>query len=142
MLDTFGLLEADYIETGKVRFVIHPYYLGNPAMGLATEAALCAHDQGKFFEYEHLLYEKQGQIDYSPQSLVSLAGEVGLKQDTFSQCLRDRKYQDYLENARRAASNRGVKATPTFFINNRRVEGNQPYEVFKSLIEQELKLAQ
>ena len=45
-------------------------------------------------------------------------------------------------NARQAAVRRGVNSTPTFFINNQRLEGNQPYSVFERSIEQELAIAQ
>ena len=142
MLETFSLLEADYIDTGKVRFIVHPFNLGRPEMALATEAAWCAQDQGQFFEYEHALYENQGLIAYDQSSLIDLAAQTGLDRAAFSQCLSSRRHQADVENARQAAANLGVNSTPTFFINNRRVEGNQPYEVFKSIIDQELAAAQ
>ena len=142
MLETFSLLEADYIDTGKVRFIVHPFNLGRPEMALATEAAWCAQDQGQFFEYEHALYENQGLIAYDQSSLIDLAAQTGLDRAAFSQCLSSRRHQADVENARQAAASLGVNSTPTFFINNRRVEGNQPYEVFKSIIDQELAAAQ
>jgi protein-disulfide isomerase len=46
-----------------------------------------------------------------------------------------------VEKARQAASSRGVSSTPTFFINNQRIRGNEPYETFKRIIEQELAAA-
>ncbi len=142
MLETFSLLEADYIDTGKVRFIVHSFNLGRPEMALAAEAAWCAQDQGQFFEYEHALFENQGLIAYNQSSLINLTAQTGLERDAFSQCLSSRKHQADVENARRAAVNVGVNSTPTFFINNRRVEGNQPYEVFQSIIDQELAAAQ
>lgn len=111
-------------------------------MALATEAAWCAHDQGQFFAYEHALYENQGLIAYNQNTLADLAARVGLDRDGFSQCLSSRTHQADVENARRTAANRGVNSTPIFFINNRRVEGNQPYEVFQSIIDQEVAAAQ
>jgi protein-disulfide isomerase len=140
VLDKLPLLEAEYIETGKLKFVVHPFFL-RPETMLPAEAAWCAHDQGKFFEYEHALYEKQGTA-WGEGNLVELAGELGLNRETFAQCLSNRTHRAELQNAQRAAANRGVNATPIFFINNQRVEGNQPYEVFKQIIDQELTKAQ
>jgi protein-disulfide isomerase len=120
-----------------MKYVVHPFHLGRPEMALATEAAWCAADQDKFFEYEHALYENQGTA-WNQSNLNDLAGDVGLSQETFSQCLSAGRHRADVENARQAAINQGISSTPTFFINNRRVEGNQPYETFQQIIEQEL----
>ena len=142
MLDKFPLLEAEYVDAGKLRYVAYPFNLGRPEMALATEAAWCAQDQGKFFEYQHALYENQGLIAYDQASLTGLAVETGLDVTAFTQCLTSGEHRADVEEARRAAANRGVSSTPTFFINNQRVTGNQAYDVFQRIIEQELVLAQ
>ena len=111
-------------------------------MALATEAAWCAQDQGKFFEYQHALFENQNLIAYSQSGLTDLASETGLDTSAFSECLSSRIHQGDVENARRAAVNRGIDSTPTFFVNNQRIRGNQPYEVFVATIEQELAKAE
>ncbi len=115
--------------------------MGNPEIGRAVEAAWCAHDQGKFFEYQHALYENQG-MSLSPENLVALAGEVGVDQEALAQCLAAGTHRNDVGRAVQAAASRGVSSTPTFFINNRRVRGNEPYEVFQRLIEQELARSQ
>lgn len=137
MLEKFPLLEAEYIDTGKVKFILHPFHLGRPEMALAAEAAWCADDQAKFFEYEHALYENQGTA-WNQSNLTDLAVTVGLNRETFAQCLSSGTHRADVETARQAAIGQGISSTPTFFINNRRVEGNQPYEVFKQIIDQEL----
>ena len=109
-------------------------------MGLATEAAWCAQDQGKFFDYQHILYENQG-MSFNQNSLTELAVNVGLDKNAFVQCLSSGKHQTDVEKARQAANSRGVRFTPTFFINNQRIQGNEPYETFKRIIEQELAAA-
>ncbi|GAB4434423.1 MAG: hypothetical protein Kow0031_16160 [Anaerolineae bacterium] len=141
-LEKLDQIIADYVDTGKVRYVSHPYYLGNPAIGFATEAALCAGDQSAFPEYQRALFKLQGQIDYSNATLTEVATSLGLNADQFSQCLGDRKYQQMVEEGRQAGVNRGVNSTPTFYVNNQRVEGNQPLSVFQSIIDQELSIAQ
>lgn len=137
MLETMPLLEAEYIETGKVKYIVHSFNLGRPETALAAEAAWCAADQKKFFEYEHALYEKQGTV-WGQGNLVELAASVGLDRNALQQCLSDGTHRSDVENARQAAARRGVNSTPTFFINNQRVEGNQPIEVFRQIIDQEI----
>lgn len=136
-----ALLEAEYVDTGKVNYIVFPFHLGKPDKALATEAAWCAADQNEFFEYQRGLYDNFG-LTYNPGNLTALAAELGLNQTDFSQCLSSRSHRADVENARRSAASQGINSTPTFLINNRRVEGNQPYEVFQNIIEQELAVAQ
>lgn len=140
-LETFPKIQAEYIDTGKVRFVAASFHLW-PQTAVLTEAALCARDQDKFFEYGHQLFENQETIGPDPGGLADLAAGLGLNRETFAQCLSNGTHRAALADATRTAQNRGVSSTPTFFINNRRVDGNQPYETFKQIIEQELAKAQ
>jgi protein-disulfide isomerase len=141
-LEKLELIKTNYVDTGKIQYVVHPYYLGNPQIAVATEAALCAGEQGQYFEYEQALFQNQGSMGYDPNTLTDLAASLGLAQDAFRQCLSNRTYRNMVENGRDAGINRGVSSTPTFFVNNRRVEGNQPYDVFAQIIDQELSIAQ
>ena len=106
-------------------------------MILATEAAWCAADQAKYFEYQDALYENYG-VAFNHNNLMDLATGLGLDQDTFSQCLAGGTHKLALEEARQAAIRQGVNSTPTFFINNQRVEGNQDYAILQQIINQEL----
>ncbi|MBN1219479.1 MAG: DsbA family protein [Anaerolineae bacterium] len=142
ILNTLPLLEAEYVDSGKVKYVVHPYYLGDSTIGLATEAAWCAQDQGKFFEYQHALFENQGMMLLNQDSLVALANELGLDGNAVAQCLASGAHRTDVGQATQAAANRGVNSTPTFFINNRRIVGNKPYSEFQSIIERELAAAQ
>lgn len=142
VLEKFDTIKTEYIDTGKIKYVVHPYYLGNPQIEVAEEASLCANDQGKYFEYAHALFENQGKIDYDPNSLTDLAVSLGLNGDTFRQCLSNRTYQDVVEQGRQAAVRRGVNSTPTFFVNNQRIAGNVPLDEFRQVIDQELSIAQ
>lgn len=137
MLEKFSLLDAEYMQMGKVKFIVHSFNLGRPESALAAEAAWCAADQGKFFEYEHALFENQGAA-WNQGNLADLAGRTGLDQNALSQCLSNGTHRADVENARRAALGKGVNSTPTFFVNNQRIEGNVPIEEFKRVIDQEL----
>ena len=93
MLDTFGQLEVDYIATGKVRYIAHPFHLGSPEMALATEAAWCAQDQGDYFGYQHALFENQGRMTFNQITLADLAAKIGFDRSAFSDCLSSRTHQ-------------------------------------------------
>lgn len=142
MLEKFSLLEADYIETGKIRYIVHPFNLGRPETALAAEAAWCAQDQGDFFGFQHIVYENQGAIPFNQSTFTSLAAEIGLDKEAFAECLSSGTHRADVESARQAALSQGVDSTPTFFINNQRLEGNQPYQVFQRIIDQELAAVQ
>ncbi len=74
--------------------------------------------------------------------LTEAATTVGLDQGTFSSCLTKHTHQAELEKARQAAMSRGVDSTPTFFVNNRKINGSVSYEQFQQAIDRELEKAQ
>ncbi|MCB0191167.1 MAG: DsbA family protein [Anaerolineae bacterium] len=140
--EKFEQLKTEYIDSGQIKYVVHPYYLGNPQIGLATQAAWCAHDQGGFFEFQHAMFEQQGQIEYTTDAFAGLATELGLDGDALAQCVSDGTHSSDVESARQAATRRGVNSTPTFFVNNQRIEGNVPISQFESVINQEVAFAE
>lgn len=136
-LEKLPQIEAEYINTGKVKYVVAPFHLW-PETTVLTEAAMCAGDQGKFFEYGQKLFENQDSLGLTPDYLAGQAESLGLNRDTFSACLANGTHRGLVDEATRAALNRGVTSTPTFFINNQRVNGNISFEEFKGIFEQEL----
>jgi protein-disulfide isomerase len=101
----------------------------------ASEAAHCANAQGKFWEYHKKLMASS---DLSKASLQKLAGETGLDQKKFDQCLDSGTYKKDVEGDIAAGEAVGVDGTPAFFINGRRLSGAQPFEAFKEIIDEEL----
>jgi len=140
VLEKSDQLRQEFVETGQVKYVVHPYTL-RPETALATEAAWCAADQGQYFDYQRAVFDNFG-VPFTQAGLISVAENVELDQSAFASCLSSREHQLDVENARRAAAQRGVNSTPTFFINDVRFEGNQPYENFQQAINQALASAQ
>jgi len=122
----------------KVMFVFRDFPVhGGPSLK-AAEAADCAGDQGKFWEYHKLLFEKQTEW-YSNLSMLEIyASEVGLNVTKFKECLNSGKYEGEVMKDREDGAKAGVTGTPTIFVNGRKIEGAQPYEVFKQVIDEEL----
>lgn len=89
-----------------------------------------------------LLFEKQEEwaSQISPlRAFESYAMQLGLNAEKFHRCLQQGDTALQVENDLAEATRKGVVATPTFFINGRKLEGAYPYEVFKALIEEELR---
>jgi len=139
--ETLPQIEEEYIETGKVRFVFHNFpFLGEGSFR-AAEAALCAHEQGRFWDYHDRLFAdslERGRVVFSPENLKALAAELGLDTDRFNECVDTHKYSEMVGEDLEEGRGLGVRANPTFFINDRKVVGAQPYRVFKQIIEEEL----
>ncbi len=102
----------------------------------AALAARCAAEQGKFWQYQDLLFSSQEEL--SPDRLAHLATELGLQMEPFSQCLNAAKFQAQLEKDIEEAKKFGLNTTPTLVINNRLVSGAPPPDRFKQIIDEEL----
>jgi protein-disulfide isomerase len=136
------LIDA-YIATGKVYFEYHSFgvFIG-PESGRTAEAAYCAGDQQKFWEMHDIIFANQGAENagvFSDKYLTALAAKVGLDAGKFSDCFTSGKYSAKVNQDGVDAQAAGVKATPSFTINGKLVEGAQPFSVFQSEIEVLLK---
>ncbi len=131
-LDTLPLLVDRYVKTSKVKVVFR--LLSPPELSIAV---LCANEQGDFQEFNTFLYENIQDIK-SLDDLKKTANILELNQDDFDQCIDSGKYQEKAVNWFDQATSAGVEGTPTFFINNQEVVGNQPVAIFEEIIEQEL----
>jgi protein-disulfide isomerase len=100
----------------KVRFVFRPVNVINPPMsGIAAEAAHCAFDQGKFWEYHDLLYDRQPAASNS--DLKAYAAQLGLDTAQFNACLDSRQYESLVAADTQDALRQGLRGTPFFTIN-------------------------
>ena len=140
---SFEIINLEYIQTGKVNLVFKDFPLNGPDSVFAAEAAYCAEDQGKYWEYHDELYanwagEKTGWI--TKDSLNGFAKSVGLDLEKFDSCLVDHKYKNRVLALEKFANEIGVRATPTFLIFDDKkvikIEGNQPIDVFRRAIEE------
>jgi protein-disulfide isomerase len=135
-------VEEQYIKAGKVRFgFVNFAFLGSESTW-AAEAAECAADQNKYWEYHDKLYNSQSgenQGAFSKDNLKKFAQDTGLDIKAFNDCLDSGKYTSLIQVDTQASSAFGVQSTPTFLINGQPVVGAQPFEVFKQTIDPLLK---
>jgi protein-disulfide isomerase len=141
-------INETYIQTGKVALVFkHLPNRGFDSMPAAL-AAQCTQDQGKFWQFHNWLYEKQGPIDSgwaNKDNLKKLASQIsGLDMDKFDSCFDNQKYKSFIEDDIALAHSLGFAETPSFIVaksdgsNPQKIEGPQPFEAFKAVIDKEL----
>ena len=113
---------------------IHPLAQG------AAEAARCAGEQGKFWEYHDLLFANQNKLDRN--GLLEHARTLTLDEKQFDSCLTSERYKAQIEQDEQDGRHAGVNGTPAFFINGVFLNGAQPEATFETSIQDALALAQ
>jgi len=138
-LEVFGVVREIITKYGDQ---IHFVYRDFPVLDLhpdaqkAAEAGQCANEQGKFWPMHDKLFINQN--DLSLASLERYAEEIGLDIKVFKNCLNSNKYSKEVERDYLDGQILGVKGTPTFFINNFRISGAIPRDIFIGLIKKGL----
>ncbi len=141
---TGNQIEEEYVANDLVRIEFRNMAFIGPESVWAAEAAQCANDQGKFWEYHDKLFEKQrgeNSGGFSRDRLMRFAGELELDQEAFGECLDSHRHQQLVLDETEAAEAAGVNSTPWLFINGETVKGSQPFAVFQQVIEQKLEEA-
>lgn len=129
-------LQGEFPDT--VRFVFKDFPLRSHPNALpAALAARCAGVQGRYWEYHDLLFVAQP--DLSRDHLIAYARRLGLDAPAFTECLDTARFRDAVLADQREGREAGVRATPTFFINQRKIEGALPLDEFRDAIKQALR---
>ncbi len=136
----------NYVDTGKVKMYFKDFTIIGQDSVTAANAAHCAQEQGKFWEYHDTLYtnwsgENTGWA--SAANLIQFAKQLGLNQDQFNQCMTQAKYITVVQGSVSDANNLGLTGTPDFFIigpdnSVTKVVGAQPYSVFDEIFKSKL----
>lgn len=145
--DTFPELKKNYIYKGLVSFAYRHYPLPaelHPAARSSAEAAECANDQNKFWDYHNRIFEEQikkgeGTIEITDNDLISWAQDLGLDMNLFSDCFINKKNTQKIDADMSEAQKVNAASTPTFYINGQILVGAQPYQAFKTIIDEQLK---
>jgi len=102
-------------------------------------ASMCANDQGKFWEYHDVLFEKAREIN--DENIIKWAEELKLDMPKFKKCFTEKKYDAYVDKHFKSGQEYGVSSTPSFFINGIPVIGAKPKAEFETIIDEALKAA-
>ena len=119
---------------GKIRYVFRDYPLPFHSKARpAAVAANCAHAQGKYWELNQKLFA--GEL--TPEGMKKMATDAGLDAKKFDECVA-KNDQKSIDQDMADGSAVGVNGTPAFFINGRMLSGAQPFEAFKTIIDEEI----
>ncbi len=109
-----------------------------PESGWAAEAAECANEQGKFWDYANYVLTHQAGENvgaFSKENLKGFAQKVTLDMAKFNACFDSGKYAQMAQSENAQGQSRGVRATPTFFVNGQKIEGLLSAQQFGQLID-------
>lgn len=145
---TLPLIEENYIKTGKVKMVYRDMPLQiHPNAFPVHIAAECANDQGAFWEYHDLLFERQSEWNkLAPADLgakiLAYAEELELD-SSFATCMQSQSMVDEIRKDYSQGAAYGVTGTPSFFVGNDqdgfvKLSGAQPFSIFKEVIDSQL----
>ena len=140
--EVFPKLKEKYIDAGKVRFIMREFPLDNLAAA-ASMLARCA-PEDKVYPMVDMLFHTQEEWAYKQGNpvprLFEIAKQAGFTQESFDKCLTNQKLLDQVNAQRSRASEQfGVSATPTFFVNGKKLQGAPTMEAFDEAIEPLLK---
>jgi protein-disulfide isomerase len=128
-------LQADYKD--RIAFVYKDVPLPMHAHAQkAAEAAHCAGDQGKYWEYHDLLFASK---QYDVAQLKEHARTLKLDGKAFDQCLDSGAQAERIKTTVAEAQSIGLPGTPGFFINGRFINGAVDYQILQQIIEEELR---
>lgn len=144
--NTFPELKKNYIDTGKIRYYLKDFPLTSihPKAQKAAEAANCAIDQKKFWEFHDLLFKNQTALEDA--DLKKYAVDLGLNAAAFNSCLDSGKYTQKVTDSVKAGEKYGVRGTPSSWVGPIsgstvkaiEISGAQPFSAFQTEIDKAL----
>jgi protein-disulfide isomerase len=140
---TFEEIKKDYIDTGKLRYVSRNFPLDmHENAPRAAQAALCAADQGKFWEMRHVMIVNANQLQ--PTNINTYAADLKLDVGKMNDCITSGKYRAEVDQNIMEGRGAGVSGTPSFVLGRTdkdavdgvRIVGAQPYATFDSKLKE------
>jgi protein-disulfide isomerase len=123
---------------GRVRLVYKDFPLPSHSLAMpAHEAARCAGEQGRYWAYHDVLFERQPRFERD--DLVDYAVNLNLDRERFERCLDGRRFRGAVEADFAEGRDLGVRSTPTVRINGKPIVGAQPIDRFRAAIDDALR---
>lgn len=126
-----------YVSTGQVYFKYSPFSFIGPESFSAAEAAYCANDQGRFWDYHDMLFENwngENVGNFSDQRLIAFAEAINLDVNEFRSCYRGNTYRAQVQQDANYGTQQGVTATPTFSVNGQLVYSDTLFQTIDELL--------
>jgi protein-disulfide isomerase len=140
--ETLPRIKTKNVDKGLVKFVFRDFPITSihPHAQKAAEAAQCAFEQGKFWEYHDMLFaDFESWQREGTQEFKRIASDLGLDEAKFGECIDSEEYASEVQQDLKDGIAAGVTGTPTFFVNGVKISGAQPLSVFQEIIESQLR---
>ena len=141
--DVFPKIKAEFIDTGKVRYIFREFPLDiKAAAGSMLSRCIANGDSAKYFAVTDLLFRQQADwvMKNTTETLARIGKQAGLSQEQVESCLKDQALLDKIAaDQKYAAEVLKVDSTPTFFINGEKIKGETSIEEFEKRINPLLK---
>ncbi len=141
-VSTFPELQREYVESGRVRWIYVPIVTGSfPNGNEAARAGECAADQDRFPEMKDRLYISRADwtgTNRPAEVFAAIARDLDLDAAAFATCYNENAPAGRIRYNNLAASAAGIRATPTFVVDGRLIEGALPLERFRDLLDERL----
>lgn len=134
-------IEEEFVSTGQVRLQLRSVAMLGQESDLAAQAAECANDQGRFWDFHDTLYANQrgeNKGAFSSDNLKRFAEALELDTAAFDSCLDTGKYASTVRDDTEAARQVGVTSVPTVFVNGRAVADATNEDIMRAAIEEAL----
>jgi protein-disulfide isomerase len=122
--ETFPVLKREYIDTGKVRYVLRAEFPIGKQSGLATIALRCAPPEQYFVLYDKLMSQQPSWVsqEVRPEPIFKVAAQVGMTRAQFDSCRENRAMIAQLNWIKERGRTLGIIGTPNFFIQGKLVK--------------------
>jgi len=134
-------IEEEFISTGQVRVQLRPVAMLGEESDLAAQAAECANDQGRFWDFHDTLYLNQrgeNKGAFLPDNLKRFAEALELDTAAFDSCLDSDKYASKVRDDSDAARGMGITTVPTVYVNGQVVTEATHVEEVRAAIQKAL----
>lgn len=134
--NVFPEVKRQYIDTGKVRYIVREFPIGRSA-GNAAIINRCAPPEEYFSLLDAFLSRQSEWVSQEVRldAIYGVAKSSGMSRETFDKCLSNQAIIDGLNEVKQRGRQFGVVGTPTFFVNGRKAQGAITFEQIKALIE-------
>lgn len=135
-MDAFPTLKREYIDTGKMRFILREFPIGFQS-GLATIATRCVPENRYFQAYDRLMRQQPSWAsqEVRPDPIVKAMGDLGLTKEKLEACRQDKNLVAQLDAVKQRGRLLGIVGTPNFFINGKLVKSTLTLNDVKKIID-------
>ncbi|HXT51009.1 MAG TPA: DsbA family protein [Thermoanaerobaculia bacterium] len=136
VVPTLDQITQKYGDQVRLVFRQFPLTSIHPFAQKAAEAALCANEQGKFWQMHDAMFGDQTKLEVA--ALKTTAAGLGVDKAKFDECLDSGRFAERIKEDEKAGALVGVSGTPAIFINGRSYSGAQPFDVLSQVIDEEI----